>query len=166
MITSRSLQLTKLLPVAALAMGIAACGSDTEPANTNNSNNTATIPGTVLRSGSLTNVDGTPSATGSISMRMDDAGKKYLYLSSDFVQEMGPGDTELRLAKAGTSIAEQMAADASNVSPAIGIIPNAATGEFLFEIPDSVDASSFSHAIVWCPTAGVNFGAGSISPSN
>jgi hypothetical protein len=158
MITSRSLQLTSWFPVAALALGIAACGSDPEPGNSNNTNNNKAVPGTVVRSGSLTNVDGTPSATGSISVRTDDAGKTYLYLSADFVQEMGPGDTELRLAKAGTSIADQMAADASSVSAAIGIIPNASTGTFLFEIPSSIDAASFSHAIVWCPTAGVNFG--------
>lgn len=141
-----------------LALGLAACGGTEEG---DDGNNTIDIPQTVVRSAGLMNIDGTPSATGSVSIRTDAAGKRYVYLGKDFVQAMGPGDTELRLAKGSNNVADQQAADGSSVSPAIGIIPNGASGDFLFEIPAGVDDAAFGFVIVWCPTAGVNFGVGS-----
>ncbi len=143
-----------------LAIGLVACGGS-EDGDDGNNNNTTDIPQTVVRSAGLTNIDGTPSATGSVSIRTDAAGKRYVYLGKDFVQAMGPGDTELRLAKGSNNVADQQAADGASVSPAIGIIPNGASGDFLFDIPAGVDDASFGFVIVWCPTAGVNFGVGS-----
>lgn len=137
----------------------AACGG-TE-SDDDGANNTLDVPQTVVRSGALVDVDGTPSATGAISIRTDGAGKRYVYLGPDFVQAMGPGDTELRLAKGSGNVADQIAADASNVSVAIGVIPNASSGAFLFEVPSNVDDTAFGFAVVWCPTAGVNFGVAS-----
>ena len=142
------------------AFSIAACGDDNDPNDGNNGNPTE-IPQTVVRSGNLTNVDGTPSATGSISVRTDDDGKRYIYLGTNFVQEPGPGDTELRLARGSNNIADQVDADSTSVSPSIGIIPNGSSGEFLFEIPAGVDDTEFNFAVIWCPTAAVNFGVAS-----
>ncbi|MEQ8275978.1 MAG: DM13 domain-containing protein [Deltaproteobacteria bacterium] len=142
-----------------LAIGLVACGGD-EGDDGNNNNNNTDIPQTVLRSAGLTNIDGTPSATGTVTIREDAAGKRFVYLGTDFVQGMGPGDTELRLAAGSNNVADQQAADGASVSPAIGIIPNGATGDFLFEIPAGVDHENFNFVIVWCPTAGVNFGVG------
>ncbi len=112
---------------------------------------------TARRSGTLMNVDGTPSATGFVGFGTNATGM-VAQLGMDFVQEMGPGDTELRLAMSDENVGDQIAADAANVSPAIGIIPNASTGTFTFDLPAGVDPLAFTHAIIWCPTAAVNFG--------
>ncbi len=134
------------------------CWKDSHHKNHNNNNNNNNVPETVVRASSLSNVDGTPSATGSVSIRTGADGKRFIYLGTDFAQEMGPGDTEVRLAMGGGNAGEQLMADANSVSPSLGIIANGSEGEQLFEIPSSVDDTTFSHVIIWCPTAGVNFG--------
>lgn len=151
-----------------LAMALAGCGeTDGNNDNSTTANNTANnggldVPQTVVSSGSFTDVADTPPATGAISVREDDDGTLYVYLGADFMQGEGPGDTELRLAKGDGNAGEQLEADSSSVSEPIATIANGASGEMLLEIPGSVNVADFSYAIIWCPTAGVNFGVAEI----
>ena len=115
------------------------------------------------RVATLEDVDGTPSATGSVRMAPNASGGFTLTLGADFVQAMGPGDTEVRLAMGSGNVAEQMSASADSVTAPLAIIPNAATGTQTIEIPASIDVADFSYVIIWCPTASVNFGVGELS---
>ena len=112
------------------------------------------------RSGTLAGdgAGGAPDATGGVSFSRGADGSLTLELGTDFAQEQGPGDTQIFLTTGSGSISEQRASGASNVSPVIGTIPNGATGARSFTIPDNIDADLYDYAIVWCPTAGVNFG--------
>lgn len=101
---------------------------------------------------------GAPDATGMIGFARNESGKLVLELGADFMQEMGPGDTQLFLTRGTGSITEQRDAGAENVSAVIGTISNGGSGAMSFEIPSSVNADLYDHAIVWCPTAGVSFG--------
>lgn len=112
----------------------------------------------VLRSGTLSDVPDSPGASGFVGFGRNDDGQLIARLGADFAQGMGPGDTELRLAMSDENLGDQMAADASSVSDAIGIIPNGMTGELELVVPAGIMPSDFSHAVVWCPTAAINFG--------
>ncbi len=101
---------------------------------------------------------GTPDATGTVNISRDASGKLYIVLEDDFAQEVGPGDTQLILARGEDNVQVQRDADADNVSPALGTIPNGANGTREFEVPAGVDIDDFDYAIIWCPSAGVNFG--------
>jgi hypothetical protein len=115
------------------------------------------------RTGQLVPEAGSPMASGGVSLWTDADGASHVTLSADFTQGMGPGDTELRLAKSGANLQEQIDGDATSVTDAVGIIPNGATGARTFDVPGSVDPSGFGYAVVWCPTAAINFGAAALS---
>jgi len=152
--------------VLALGMTVAACGSDGDNQNSNNNtNNAGNI--TTLKSGSLVadGAGGAPDATGQISLGRDSVGTHFIVLGTDFKQEMGPGDTQLILARTSDNVQAQRDADASSVSAAIATISNGFSGAATFEVPDGVDATAFDFIIVWCPTAGVNFGAAQLGES-
>jgi hypothetical protein len=114
-----------------------------------------------LRSGSFTadGAGGAPDARGGVAFERDAEGALTVVLGADFAQEMGPGDTQLILARTDGNVNEQRSADAASTSPAIGVVPNGRTGGLSFTLPAGVDADAFDYAIIWCPTAGVNFGA-------
>ena len=158
---------TTLLTGLALTGLLAACGGDDDANNnTNTNNNTNNNAGvlTEVRSAAFVadGAGGTPDATGTARISRGEGGKLYVELGADFKQEEGPGDTQLLLARGMNNIAEQRDADASSVSAVVGTITNGATGAQTFTVPDGVDVDQFDYAIVWCPTAGVNFGAASL----
>lgn len=102
---------------------------------------------------------GAPDATGGVAFERDASGALTVVLGADFMQEMGPGDTQLFLARGDGNINEQKMASAAAVSPALGVVPNGATGGLTLTVPAGVETDAFDYAIIWCPTAGVNFGA-------
>lgn len=148
----------RLVPTLALAAAIVACGDDDDgPAAGSGGGNPSL---TVIRSGVLANdgAGGAPNASGTVELGMDAGGGMFIRLGADFAQEMGPGDTQLILASSADNVdAQRMRGDA--VSPSLGTIPNGFSGAETYEIPSGTNPADFSHIIVWCPTAGVNFGA-------
>jgi hypothetical protein len=140
---------------------VTACGDD-QGDNIPGGNNPPSGQGTTIRTGALTNVLGTPSATGSMRIEVNPSGKRFLILEEDFQQEIGPGDTEIRVAASAENLQVQIDADPNTVSPVIGIVPNGGSGSFTFEVPASVDLDALSFVVVWCPTAAVNFGTGQL----
>ncbi|MEO1335287.1 MAG: DM13 domain-containing protein, partial [Myxococcota bacterium] len=115
---------------------------------------------TAVREASLVadGAGGAPDATGTVRIERDATGGLYVALADDFAQEMGPGDTQLILARTGDNIQSQRDADAESTSMSLGTIPNGASGERAFALPSDVDLDDFDYAVIWCPTAGVNFG--------
>ena len=97
--------------------------------------------------------------TGSVQIVRSTGGRLLVRLGDDFAQEVGPGDTQLILARSGDNVQAQRDADPSSTSPSIGTIPNGARGTREFEIPSGVDLDDFDYVIVYCAPAGVNFGA-------
>ena len=155
---------TTLLTGLALTGLLAACGGDDDANNnTNTNNNTNNNAGvlTEVRSAAFVadGAGGTPDATGTARISRGEGGKLYVELGADFKREEGPGDTQLLLARSADNIQSQRDADAASVSMALGTIPNGGTGAMEFEVPSGVDVDDFDFVIVWCPTAGVNFGA-------
>lgn len=115
--------------------------------------------GTLVGDGS----GGAPDATGTVTVERDRSGALFLVLGSDFSQETGPGDTQVYLARGSGNINTQRSADPTRVSMVLGTVPNGASGARQFAIPAAVQVDDFDHVIVWCPTAGVNFGAAALS---
>ncbi len=163
----------KLIPfILCVSVGAAACGDD--DGSTSSDAGTGSAPSTTDTSDAssalsptaeaqLMDVEGTPSATGLVQIGTNAAGETVVELGSDFMQATGPGDTELRLAQTDENVQEQLDADPMSVSPALGIIPNGGSGSFSFTVPSSIDVNDFDNVIIWCPTAGVNFGVGTLA---
>lgn len=149
-----------MITVALLAA--AACGDDDDGSiNNNNSSDTLTPQrtGTLVADGA----GGAPDATGTVTISANADGELFITLGQDFMQEMGPGDTQLILARTGENIATQRTADADSASASLGTVANGFSGAATFPIPASVDVEAFDFLVVWCPTAGVNFGAAELS---
>ena len=143
-----------------LATLLAACGGDDEDGN-NNGPNGGNPSLTTLRTGTLVGdgAGGAPDATGGVSFGRDASGTLFVTLGNDFAQEAGPGDTQLILARTGANVQVQRDADPDSVSVSLGTVPNGFAGAQSFAVPASVNIEGFDYLIVWCPTAGVNFGA-------
>lgn len=99
-----------------------------------------------------------PDASGDIEFTRNEDGNLIINLGENFMQEEGPGNTQLFLARSGDNIDEQRAEDAGSVSEVIGVIENGASGAFSFTIPEGVDVDLFDYVVVWCAPAGINFG--------
>ena len=115
---------------------------------------------TAVRSSTLEGdgAGGAPDAVGSVQILRTAQGALLVRLGDDFAQEVGPGDTQLILARSADNVQSQRDADPSSASPSLGTIPNGGSGAREFEIPTNIDLDVFDYVIVWCPTAGVNFG--------
>ncbi len=160
------LESTRTLTLTAIALlAFAACGDDDDgPSNNGNTNND--IPNlTALRTGNLVadGAGGAPDATGSVTISENASGELFVTLGADFMQEIGPGDTQLILAQSGENVAMQRSADPDSTSDSLATVANGFAGAATFALPASITVDAFSHLIVWCPTAGVNFGAAELS---
>ena len=145
-----------------LTCTLAACGDDDsdsghDPAETGDL--TTTLVGTFTNDGA----GGAPNASGSVSVGMNDEGALFVVLGSNFSQEMGPGDTQLYLAQSGDNLDTQRGADTDSVSEALGTIANGYSGSLTFPIPATINLDDLSYVVVWCPTAGINFGSAALN---
>ncbi|MEL6188933.1 MAG: DM13 domain-containing protein, partial [Myxococcota bacterium] len=146
-----------------LAAASVACGDDGDATSTPDMGSPAPNL-TVLRTGTLVGdgAGGAPDATGTINIAQATDGTLFVTLGSDFAQEMGPGDTQIILANSAENVDTQRM-NSGTLSDSLATVANGFSGEATFMIPAGLDPSAFSHAIIWCPTAGVNFGATTLS---
>ena len=72
----------------------------------------------------------------------------------------GPGATQVILAQSDGEIADA----AADTFVVVGTLDSADgfDGEMDFELPSGTDGADFSHVVIWCPTAMINFGVGSL----
>lgn len=107
---------------------------------------------TVLRSGSFTAQNGTPTA-GMAFLGTDEEGTYFLRLGSGFTTELGTGTVTAFLSTSDTYMA-----DPPNGNPdlqLIGVVDE--SGESFYKLDSAVPAK-FTHVIIWCASAGIPFG--------
>ena len=144
----------KTLGAIALLGLLSACGSDLPADERGEQLDTSTF--TTLRSGSLVAQD-EPATRGTVHIRSDDEGQRYLVLADDFQTAFHTGSVAFFLAKTTANLASQRAAEPDSVSERIGRTTE--VGGQVFAIPETLDDAAFETVVVYCEPVGVNFGA-------
>lgn len=117
---------------------------------------------TSLKTGTLArqNAPGTPETKGTLAIIQDSNSNQFVKLNSDFMSGFTTGTVTVYLAKSMEEINTQRngGTTATNVQ-AIGFVQK--NGEQYLKIAGSI--SGFTHLVLYCETAEVNFGAAELN---
>ena len=146
----KSLGLVLLLASAVPLLG---CNSDTAQPIINN--NGPVAPTTVLRAGTLTPENGTPTA-GMLNIVKDANNDQWVTFSPSFASSFATGTVAVYLAKSSTSIGSQRTLPPPPVPNILAVGFVGKNGEQSIKIPGS--STGFGYVVLYCETAEINFG--------
>ncbi len=137
----------------AAALGVAGCKSD--PVQPIINNNGPVAPTTVLRTGTLTAENGTPTA-GSVSVIRDANNDQWVTFGSNFTSSFATGTVTVYLAKAASRIGDQRVLPPPPVPNILAAGFVSSNGAQALKLPAS--STGFGYVVLYCETAEINFG--------
>ena len=144
---------SSLLVLLVISFAITSC-SDDETITIDSSEPNGTL--TVLRSGSLTAQNNTPTQ-GTVELGTDADNVNFLRFSNDFTTELATGTVSVYFCTSDT-----FTADPANGNPDLILAgPVQSNGEQFIKLSQSVP-SNFTNVILWCNTASIPFGTATI----
>lgn len=137
----------------AAALGITGCKND--PAQPIVNNNGPVAPTTVLRTGTLTAENGTPTA-GSVSVIRDANSDQWVNFGTDFTSSFATGTVTVYLAKSGSRIGDQRMLPPPPVPNILAVGFVTKNGAQALKLPGA--SAGFGYVVLYCETAEINFG--------